>query len=344
MLLDSTWVHFLYESYRQKVKLKISKKEILIINRIQAFQQKVDSLRQKLKIPGLSVAILKGQQVMFANGFGYANIKKKTPATKNTPYHMASLTKPFAAVVLMKLVDEGKLDLEDEMADILKDTPFPFSGSTVHGYDNVCEKIREIGKDTSLPFAELIQDYRFDNEKITVRHHLTHTSQGVPGEAYRYNGFLYGMLSLIAEEVSGKSFSELLVDNIIRPVKMTRTVPNISDRHRDAVLADLTKYYKITNAGKFVISQWPSKEVIMAFKEKGLKISERLNAGSGMISTALDLAKFDVAMDRDLIISKESKEAMFTPTISNSGQPLPYGIGDLRLSGIMATHQMPIHP
>ncbi len=64
-----------------------------------------------------------------------------------------------------------------------------------------------------------------------------------------------------------------------------------------------------------------------AFKEKGLKVSERLNAGSGMISTALDLAKFGVAMDRDLIISKESKEAMFSPTISNSGQPLPYGMG-----------------
>jgi CubicO group peptidase (beta-lactamase class C family) len=81
------------------------------------------------------------------------------------------------------------------------------------------------------------------------------------------------------------------------------------------------------NAGEFVISQWPSKEIMMAFKEKGLNVSERLNAGSGMISTALDLAKFDVAMDRDLIISKESKEAMFTPTITKGGQPLPYGMG-----------------
>jgi CubicO group peptidase (beta-lactamase class C family) len=46
-----------------------------------------------------------------------------------------------------------------------------------------------------------------------------------------------------------------------------------------------------------------------------------------MISTVLDLAKFDVAMDRNLIVSEESKETMFTPTISNSGQPLPYGLG-----------------
>ena len=46
-----------------------------------------------------------------------------------------------------------------------------------------------------------------------------------------------------------------------------------------------------------------------------------------MISTALDLAKFDVAMDQNLIVSQESKEAMFTPTLSNSGHPLPYGMG-----------------
>ena len=46
-----------------------------------------------------------------------------------------------------------------------------------------------------------------------------------------------------------------------------------------------------------------------------------------MVSTVLDLAKFDIAMDRNLIVSEEAKEAMFTPTLSNSGQPLPYGMG-----------------
>ena len=55
--------------------------------------------------------------------------------------------------------------------------------------------------------------------------------------------------------------------------------------------------------------------------------TQDLNAGAGMVSTVIDLAKFDVAMDQNLIVSTESKEAMFTPTLSNSGQPLPYGMG-----------------
>ena len=74
----------------------------------------------------------------------------------------------------------------------------------------------EIVRDTSGPYALyrfLFEDYHCDTEPITVRHHLTHTSQGVPGEAYRYNGFLYGLLSRVAEAASEEGFADLLVGN-----------------------------------------------------------------------------------------------------------------------------------
>jgi len=294
---------------------------------IQAFTQEIERLRKEFKIPGLSVAVLQGQEVIFANGFGYADIKDKIPVTANTPYNIASCTKPFAAAVLMKLVEAGQLDLDDEMAKILKDTVFPFHSDTIHGYANACEKIGEMGKKKSTLFAFLFQDYRCYTERITVRHHLTHTSQEVPGDAYRYNGFLYGLLSHVAEAVSGKGFADLLVESIIAPLEMTRTVPSISDSHRDQVLAERAKYYQVDDRGNFVLSQWPPKEIVKALEASGLDSTPRLNAGGGMISTVLDLAKFDIAIDRNLIVSDASKEAMFTPTISNSGQPLPYGLG-----------------
>jgi len=294
---------------------------------IQTFAQEIERLRKELKIPGLSVAVLQGQQVVFANGFGFADIRDKIPATANTPYNIASCTKPFAAAVLMKLVEEGQLGLDDEMAKILKDTVFPFRSGTIHGYANACEKIREMSGKKSTPFAFLFQDYRCYTERITVRRHLTHTSQGVPGDAYRYNGFLYGLLSHVAEAVSDKGFADLLVENIIAPLEMTRTVPSISDNHRDQVLAERAKYYRVDDRGNFVLSQWPPKEIVKALEASGLDYTPRLNAGGGMISTVLDLAKFNIAMDRNLIVSEASKEAMFTSTISNSGQSLPYGLG-----------------
>jgi CubicO group peptidase (beta-lactamase class C family) len=294
---------------------------------IQTFTQEIERLRNELNIPGLSVAVLQGQKVVFANGFGHADIKNKIPATANTPYNIASCTKPFAAAVLMKFVEMGRLNLDDEMAKIMKDTVFPWSGGIFHGYARMCEKINEMSKDKSFIFARLFQDYRCDTKRITVRHHLTHTAQGIPGEAYRYNGFLYGRLSHVAEEVSGKSFAELLVDHVIGPLEMTRTIPSLSESHRDKVLAERAKYYRIDDAGNFVPSKWPPKPIADAMRKRGLDPTPSLNAGGGIISTVLDLGKFDVAMDQNLIVSEESKEEMFSPTISNSGQPLPYGLG-----------------
>jgi len=277
----------------------------------QAYAQEIDQLRKELHIPGLSVAILKNREIVLAEGFGYADVKNKIPAEANTPYNIASLTKPFAAAVLMKLVEQGRLDLDVEMATILNDADFPYRGDSIHGYANACAKIKKVSKNPFLLYGFLLKNYRCDTEKITVRHHLTHTSQGIPGQTYRYNGFLFKFLTQVAEEVSDKRFDELLVENITAPLEMTRTVPNINKDYQDKVLAVRAKYYRRGLWGNFVPSSYPVK----------------LSASAGMISTVIDLAKFDVAMDQNLIVSAETKQAMFTPTISNSGKLLPYGLG-----------------
>lgn len=134
-------------------------------------------------------------------------------------------------------------------------------------------------------------------------------------------------LCTIIRSYEGKSFAELLVENIIDPREMTRTIPSISESHRDQVLAERAKYYRVGDEGDFILSEWPPKEVLEALKMAGLEYTSSVDAGAGMISTVLDLAKFDVAMDKNLIVSEKSKEAMFTATISDSGQPLPYGPG-----------------
>ena len=100
---------------------------------IAAFRKEVERLRKELNIPGISVAVLRQQRVGFAEGFGYADIESRIPAAANTPYHIASLSKPFAAAVLMKLVEKGLLNLDDAMADLLKDTRFPYGDGKIRG-------------------------------------------------------------------------------------------------------------------------------------------------------------------------------------------------------------------
>jgi CubicO group peptidase (beta-lactamase class C family) len=281
---------------------------------VQFFYEEMERLRTDNRIPGLSVAVLQKQQVVFAEGLGYADLENRIPATADTPFNIASLSKTFAAAILMKLVEEGRLDLDAAMADILKNADFIYDVGTIHGYANVCQKIKEFSRDPDFEYAEyafLLKNYRCDEENITIRHHLTHTAQGKPGQTYRYNGFLFGFLSLVAEEASGQTYADLLVDHIIAPLDMKNTIPSITKDRRNEILAKRAKYYRMGFGGEFEPSDYPV----------------TLSASAGMVTTVLDMAKFDVAMDRNLIVSAESKAAMFSNTLSNSGKPLPYGLG-----------------
>src|SRR4030095_12117834 len=157
--------------------------------RIARLETLLESLRQELKIPAYSAAIVKDQKVIWAKGFGYADVENKIPATEHTAYHLASLTKPFASTILMQLVQEGKIKLDD---------PVSKYGITLES-DGV----------------------------IRVRHLLSHTSEGNPGEQYRYNGNRFGELDKVVQRASGKSFGELLIANILDPLGMNETAPNV---------------------------------------------------------------------------------------------------------------------
>src|SRR5688572_18477489 len=157
--------------------------------RIARFETLLESLRQELKIPAYSAAIVKDQKVIWAKGFGYADVENKIPATEHTAYHLASLTKTFASTILMQLVQEGKIKLDD---------PVSKYGISLES-DGV----------------------------IRVKHLLSHTSEGNPGESYRYNGNRFAELDKVVQQATGKSFGELLMANILDPLGMTETAPNV---------------------------------------------------------------------------------------------------------------------
>jgi CubicO group peptidase (beta-lactamase class C family) len=92
---------------------------------------------------------------------------------------------------------------------------------------------------------------------------------------------------------------------------MTNTIPATSVERREQILAKRARYYRVGFGEEFEPSEYPVS----------------LSSSAGIVTTVLDMAKFDVAMDQNLIVSKASKAAMFSETISNSGKPLPYGLG-----------------
>src|SRR5262245_65512548 len=157
--------------------------------RLAAFEKRIDSLREELKIPALSAAIVKDQKVVWAKGFGYADLENKIPATEHTSYHLASLTKTFASTILMQLVQEGKVKLDDPVS----------------------------------KYGILLES----EGVIRVKHLFSHTSEGNPGEGYNYNGNRFAELDKVIQKATGRSFAELLIEKILDPLDMNETALNV---------------------------------------------------------------------------------------------------------------------
>jgi CubicO group peptidase (beta-lactamase class C family) len=258
--------------------------------RPERFEKKVDELRALLGIPGLSAVIVEDQGVLWAGGFGFADVEGRVPATPETVYHIASFTKTFAATLVMQLVEQGKLDLDEPAS--------RYSGD-------------------------------FKDDSVRIKHLLSHTSGGAtPGESFEYDGARFEYLTSVIEKKTGKPFREVIVETILDPLAMSSSVPgaDVVDepdewvvalgtealaRYRDN-LSRQAKPYTLYGDGEIVPVAYPPKS---------------FDASAGLLSTVLDMARFDVAIDRHVLLKEATQQEAWTPFISTGGQRLPYGFG-----------------
>lgn len=199
--------------------------------------------------------------------------------TDTTVFHLASLTKPFASTVILQLVDEGKVSLDDP----------------VSKYGIVLS--------SSAP--------------ILVRHLMSHTSEGVPGTHFAYNGDRFSLLDSVVRRAAGKSFAAALQERIIVPLGLTHTAPTpqsaafvVSGLNKTAYLANVVPGYTWTN-GSFVPTAYQT-----AF-----------STAAGLTASARDYATFSMAMDRDAFLKPATRALAWTPVTSPSGEVFPYGLG-----------------
>ena len=150
-----------------------------------ALEADLSEMHECLRMAGMAAGILRGRELLWFKGYGFADLAEKTPVTRDTPFHLASLTKTFASTLLMQLVEQGKLDL---------DTPAATFGI----------ELKSRGT-------------------ITVRHLFSHTSGGKPGERYRYDGSRFGQLDRVLKQITGRSFKANLDEIVIRPLGLKNT-------------------------------------------------------------------------------------------------------------------------
>jgi CubicO group peptidase (beta-lactamase class C family) len=261
---------------------------------VQAFAAELDSLRQAHGIAGLSVAVVRDGRVVLARGYGWADVEARRPATEHTPYNIASVTKPVSGVLAMRLVEKGVLDLDRPMA-------------RYEGWAEFCAEARADAP--PIFFA----DYDC-GPAVTLRHVLSMQMNGTAGERFYYNPISFSWASRPIMQAAGRPFSDLVAEEIFAPAGMTesaRTHRNLPLR-ADIAAARAVPYH-LDSAGAFVRSPEPG--------------PQGDGAAGGVVSTVMDMARFDVALDEGRLISDASKAEMWHPGRSSTGAVLPYGIG-----------------
>jgi len=261
----------------------------------EAFAAELDSLRRAHRIPGLAVAVVRDGRVVLARGYGFADLETRRPVTEHTPFHIASVSKPISAVVALRLVERGGLDLDRPMADYAEWAEF-------------CADARAEGP--RIFFA----DYHCDTQRLTLRHLLSMQANGAAGERFFYNPISYSWTSRPLMQATGREFSALVAEEVFAPAGMTES----ARRHRRlplpaAMEAALARPYQVDSSGAFVRSPDPG--------------PQGDGAAGGVVSTVTDLARFDLALDGGRLLTEASRAQMWRAGCSSSGAVLPYGIG-----------------
>ena len=247
----------------------------------------LDKETRELALPGVSAAMIDHGKLVWTGARGWADKDKGIKATPDTVFNIASLTKPMTAVVLMQLVESGKLDL---------DTP-------MQRYDP-----------------------SYKDPRITVRHVLSMRSEAKPpGSAYSYNGNPYGTLDTVIRGVAGEELGQAFSSRIFEPLGLEQTSPgSLKDpKFAKGLSADkVAGYERIMARLAAPYNVYGGTELFQSFPP-----NPEPNAAANVVSTASDYARFLDAVMRGRLLKPATRTAMWTAPKLAKGEKSPYAYG-----------------
>jgi D-alanyl-D-alanine carboxypeptidase len=265
---------------------------------------------QAHRVPGLTLAVIRGGRILKMRGYGVANVELQSPAGTDTVYELASVSKPFTATAVMLLVQEGRLGLDDPVSRHLDDTP---------------ESWREMRVRDLLQHSSGLIEYHMNPLRLSVdRSILPYTTQQQyedikaqpllfpPGTRVQYSNAGYQLLGMIVERVGGMPFERFLRERILAPGNMVET--HFIDAYR--VLPNRAAGYTLREGE---LAPWTLTHVIGSLS---------MNAFGGMLSSVKDLARWDEALYSDRLLRPETLDQMWTPGRLRDGTlapPTQYG-------------------
>ena len=254
--------------------------------------------------PGATALVAVNGEIIYHRAFGMANMELNVKNRPEMVFEIGSITKQFTAVSILMLMEQGKLNLDDDITKYIPDYPTHGHTISIHhllthtsgikSYTSM-EKWRNEWRKDFTPI-ELI-DF-FDNEPMDF----------APGEEWLYNNSAYFILGYIIEIASGQTYEEFLEKNIFKPLSMSSSYYG----SQSEIIPNRASGYQ--RDGETIINA------------EYLSLTQPYAAGS-IMSTVSDLFIWNRAIRLNKLISKESKELAFTNYTLNNGENINYGYG-----------------
>ena len=257
----------------------------------------IASQMKEFHLPGLALAVVKDGKVIKAQGYGLANVARKTPVTPDTVLKIGSVSKQFIATGIMLLARDGRLAIDDPISRYLQDSPASWSAITIrHLLTHTAGLVREspaFDANTDQPDAAVLKGAY----PVALRFS--------PGEKWEYSNVGYYALAETIHKVTGRSWNDYLTDRIFKPAGMTSTFPTNT---KQPVPNRALGYTGNDNANP--AADWVA-----------------LRPSGAFLSTVLDLAKWDALLYTDTILTESERRQMTTPVRLSNGSTYPYGFG-----------------
>lgn len=256
--------------------------------------------------PGVAVGVVKEGEILYAKGWGMADLEHDLPLTPDSVFDIASVSKQFAGLAIAMLEEDGKLRVTDPIRDHVAGLPDAFEPVQLHHLLHHTSGIRD------WPGAFVLAGRRFD-DVITFQDILALAKRQealsfVPGEMYSYSNTGYNLLARTVETVTGSGFSDWMQARVFQPLEMSST--HFYKEH-DALIKKRARSYNGSFDGPFQ------------------NVGDQLTAlgSSSLYSSVNDLLKWMIHFDQPKIAPAFVIKTMMTPGQLSNGQSAGYGYG-----------------
>jgi CubicO group peptidase (beta-lactamase class C family) len=245
----------------------------------------------KQRIPGLAVAVIRDGKLIKAKGYGFADVEQNVPATEDTVFQLASVSKQFVAAGVLLLAEDRKVDLDAPVGRYLDGAPDAWKGITVR---HLLTHTAGLVRDDPLGVRAA------PTEEEVFRAVAKLKLESPPGERWSYSNVGYNLLSLIIQKVSGKTWEVFLQERVFGPLGMAAT----------------RRYLPTAPVPNFAVGYVRQGDTL----RKAPALPRNLASG-GLLGTVTDMARWDAALRGDKLLKKASRTLMWTPVTLKDGSP-----------------------